>query len=111
MARSNGAGCRSYELLLTATPRFASFGKESDARDHLFVQDAHLAPRFFVACPDLFADRSKFCAHVALKLREVAAKLRDVAAKLGKIATKLRDVATQCGKISGDGGYLFGQLA
>ena len=42
-------------LPLTATPRFATFVKQRDARDHFFVQDAHLAPRFFVACPDLFA--------------------------------------------------------
>ena len=69
---------------------FASFGKQGDTRDHLFVEDAHLAPRFFVACPDLFAYRHKFCAN------------------RGKFCA---DVATQCGKISGDGGHLFGQLA
>lgn len=59
------------------------FAEQRDPRDHFFMQDAHLAPRFFVACPDFFADRRKFCAHLA----------------------------TQRGKVGRDGGYLVGQLA
>src|SRR5688500_5893521 len=119
-------------LPLTAPARFASFGKQCDARDHLFVQDPHLPPRFFAARPHLFADGSKLCAdvdyaaspvgqraayfgHVALQLRDIASQLRDIATKLRDITSKLRhiaskqrDIATQCGKVSADGGYLLG---
>ena len=55
---------RFRRLRLSATARLASFAEQGEARDHLFVQHAHLAPRFFVACPDLFADCSEFCPHV-----------------------------------------------
>ena len=71
------------------------------------MQDAHLAPRFFVAGPNLFADHSKFC----VELRDVTSELRDVTSKLRDIAFELREITAQGGKVGNDGGYLVGQLA
>ena len=126
-------------LPLAAAARVASFAEQGDARDHLFVQDAHLPPRFFVARLHLFSNRSKFRAElasklrefaskvrdVALKLRDVASKLRDIALKLRDVASKLRDVSSNLhdvalklldvtahsGKVCAEGGYLFRQSA
>ena len=70
-------------------------------REITFVQDAHHASRFFVACPDLLADCRKFCRKFCADRRKFCAD----------VDSKPRDVGTQDGKVGGHGGYLFRQLA